>query len=86
MGYHPPMFFIQFEGTPRSDAHVFSHAAGAYINCWMDRATLADAVRDARADIEAQRWIVDEEPEEAYRVTAADYPPGKAGRERSSRR
>ena len=77
-----PMFFIQFEGTPRRDAQLFAHAAGAYINCWMDRPTLAEAVRDAQANIEDQGWIVDNEPEAAHCVTAADYPPGESGRER----
>jgi hypothetical protein len=74
------MFFVQFEGTPRRDARTGADAAGAYINCWIERPTLGEAVSIARSFIEAQGWIIDQ-PDEAYPVDEQTYPPGKDGRE-----
>jgi hypothetical protein len=74
------MYFVLFEATPRRDARTAPGAAGAYVSCWIERPTLDEAVRVARSGIEAEGWIVDE-PDEAYEVGAADYPPGKDGRE-----
>jgi hypothetical protein len=73
------MFFVQFEATPRKTARTASEAAGAYINCWIERSTLPEAVRVAREAIAAEGWITDE-PEEAYEVDSNTYPPGKDGR------
>lgn len=50
------------------------------MSCWIERPTLDEAVRVARAGIEEEGWIVDE-PDEAYAVDAATYPPGGDGRE-----
>ena len=74
------MFFVQFEGTPRRDARLDAGAGGAYINCWIERTTLTEAVDVARAAIETEGWIVDQ-PDEAYPVDEQTYPPGKDGRE-----
>ena len=79
-GYTSSMFFVQFEATPRRDARVEPAAAGAYVNCWIERPTLYEAVEDARGRIEEQGWIAGE-PDEAYEVDETDYPPGQAGRE-----
>jgi hypothetical protein len=74
------MYFLMFEATPRRYARIAPEAAGAYVNCWIDRPTLGEAIRVARAGIEAEGWIVGE-PDEAYEVDASTYPPGQAGRE-----
>jgi hypothetical protein len=74
------MYFVLFEATPRRNARIAPAAAGAYVSCWIERPTLDEAVRVARSGIEAQGWIVDE-PDEAYEVDAATYPPGNQGRE-----
>lgn len=74
------MFFVLFEATPRRSASVTEDVAGAYVNCWIERPTLDEAVRVARTAIEAEGWIVDE-PDEAYWVDASTYHPGKDGRE-----
>jgi hypothetical protein len=75
------MYFILFEGTPRRNAKTAAGAAGAFISCWIERPTLKQAIRVAREGITAQGWIVDDKPDEAYKVDAATYPPGKDGRE-----
>jgi hypothetical protein len=54
------MFFLQFEGTPRRDARLLADAAGAFINCWIERPTLQEAVDAARASVDAEGWIVGE--------------------------
>ena len=74
------MYFVLFEATPRRDARAAPEAAGAYVSCWIERPTLDEAVRVARTGIEVEGWIV-AEPDEAYEVDAATYPPGKGGRE-----
>ena len=75
-----PMFFVQFEATPRREARSSADAAGAYVNCWIERSTLEEAIRVARCSIEAEGWIVDD-PDEAFPVDASDYPDGHPGRE-----
>src|SRR5688572_4824912 len=75
-----PMFLVQFEATPRRDARTSPDSAGAFVNCWIERATLAEAIRVARADVEAEGWIVGE-PDDAHAVDASDYPAGQIGRE-----
>jgi hypothetical protein len=74
------MFYFRFEATPRRDARVAPEAAGAFVSCWIERSTLQEAVRVARAGIEQQGWIVDQ-PEESREVTLKDYPAGHNGRE-----
>lgn len=74
------MFFVQFEATPRRGACISADVAGAFVNCWIERPTLEEAVQVARAAIEAENWIVDE-PGEAHWVDASTYPPGKDSRE-----
>jgi hypothetical protein len=74
------MFFMLFEATPRRDARTAPEAAGAFVRCWIERPTLDEAVCVARAGIEAEGWIVGD-PDEAYEVDAATYPPGNAGRQ-----
>ncbi len=74
------MFFVQFQATPRKTARTAPEAAGAYINCWIERSTLDDAIRVAQAVIAAEGWITDQ-PEEAYAVDANTYPLGKSGRD-----
>ena len=74
------MFLVQFEATPRRDAAAPPDAAGAFVSCWIERGSLDEAIRVARAGIQAEGWIVGE-PDEAYPVDAATYPPGKDGRE-----
>ncbi|MFT3786529.1 MAG: hypothetical protein QM770_10230 [Tepidisphaeraceae bacterium] len=74
------MYFIQFDATPRKDARTARDAAGAIVNCWIDRATIDEAIDAARAFIRAEGWIVDE-PNAAHAVDASDYPPGQDGRE-----
>jgi hypothetical protein len=74
------MFLIQFNATPRRNVQTAPQAAGARVNCWIERSTLDEAVSAARAGIEAQGWIVNEH-DEAYEVDETTYPPGKDGRE-----
>jgi hypothetical protein len=74
------VYFVLFEATPRRDAKVDSDVAGAYVSCWIERPTRDEAVRVARTGIEENGWIVGD-PDEAYEVNAATYPPGKNGRE-----
>jgi hypothetical protein len=74
------MFFVQFEATPRKTAQLAPEAGGAYINCWIERSTVDEAIRVARSAIAAEGWITDQ-PEEAYAVDADTYPPGKDGRD-----
>jgi hypothetical protein len=74
------MFFIQFDATPRRDARTAPRAAGGVVTCWIERPTLDEAIRVARAGIEAEGWIVGEH-DEAYEVDETTYPPGHDGRE-----
>jgi|KBSMisStaDraftv2_1062788.scaffolds.fasta_scaffold429358_2 hypothetical protein len=74
------MFFVQFEATPRRNARTSPDAAGALVNCWIERPTLQKAIEASQALVQAEGWIVDE-PNEAYRVDISDYPPGAEGRE-----
>ncbi len=66
------IFFLQFEATPRQSHPESDEIAGAFVNCWIDGASLVEAEATARRKIEEESWIV-ADPNEAYFVTAADY-------------
>lgn len=72
------MFFILFEATPRRDSHILPQVAGALVSCWIQRATLEEAIDVAKTNILAEGWIIDE-PDEAYEVDENTYPSGKEG-------
>ncbi len=75
------MYFVLFEATPcRNVKRVAGNTAGAYVSCYIQRATRDEAIQAAKAGIEAEGWIVDE-PDEAYMVDDSTYPPGKEGRD-----
>ena len=59
-----PIFYFQFEARPKKPAE----AGGAFINCWIDRATREEAESHARDAIANQDWSVTR-LEEAVLVT-----------------
>ncbi|MGI8980716.1 MAG: hypothetical protein ACR2FY_15930 [Pirellulaceae bacterium] len=66
------MYFVQFLATPRKNARTAPESAGAFVNCWIERPSLAEAINTARESVEAEGWIVDE-PEMAHQVDAGHY-------------
>ena len=75
-----PMFFVQFEATPQLDNPDSRNSAGAFVNCWIARDTIEEAIRVGREWIAGEGWIVNE-PDEAYVVDESWYRPGAKGRE-----
>ena len=75
------MFFLIFEVTPGPSCPDCDDVAGAFVSCWIDRASMEEAVRVARKDIREAGWIVGEF-DEAYPVDDATYPEGSVGRPR----
>lgn len=75
-----PIFYLQFEGTPRSTHPQTDQIGGAFINCWIKAVSIEDAIHIARLEIEGWRWIIDE-PDEAYEVDQTSYLRNPEGRE-----
>jgi hypothetical protein len=66
------MFFLQFEGTPPRLDPEWQGIGGAFISCWIERATLEEAEAVARSMIGQLRWIISE-PDRACSVDREDY-------------
>ena len=73
------MFLLLFEVTADLNHPDADHIGGAFVGCWIDRATLREAEYVARKHIAQAGWIVGEF-DEAYPVDEATYPPGSVGR------
>ena len=66
------MYYIQFEGTPRSSTPEFDQIAGAIISCWIVSSSVEKATLVARACIEESGWIINE-PDEAYQIEPQQF-------------
>ena len=66
------MFVITFEVTPKSTHPQRDEIGGAFVNCWMNRSSIDDAIADATNLIVDAGWVVDE-PDQISEVTRADY-------------
>jgi len=74
-----PVYFLQFEANVAPDHPEATEIGGALINCWIQSATLAEAIDVARGWLSEDRWIIDE-PEEAREVDENFYAGNAAGR------
>lgn len=59
-----PVFLLRFQASPLTDRSA-GDVGGAFINCWVQRDTMADADETARKLITDQGWIITEEVEAA---------------------
>jgi hypothetical protein len=66
------IYFLRYSLVPAPDHPDAERLGEAVVLCWIDRASLAEADREARRDIAGQQWrVVKREAGKA--VTAADY-------------
>lgn len=66
------MFVITFEVTPSSMHPQRDEIGGAFVNCWMKRDSLDEAIADAKALVIAADFIADE-PHEISEVMRENY-------------
>lgn len=66
------MFFLKFEVTPSAGHPSKDQLGGAYVNCWIERPTLDEAIEVAHRMIRESNFVV-EEPDEATEVEPADF-------------
>jgi hypothetical protein len=53
------MFFVQYKAVPlQEEDQSMEGIAGAYVNCWINRATLAEAEIAAKTMIESGGWEI----------------------------
>ena len=66
------LFYLMFHAKPQKTNPEASEHGGAYVNCWIDRPTLAEAERAARELIAKDCWVADK-LDDARKVTRSDY-------------
>jgi hypothetical protein len=74
------LFSVTLTARPTRQLEDFAELGGAYVNCWIEAASEADAVSQAEAEIRAAGWIP-EAVDSVRPVTASDYADNIAGRE-----
>jgi hypothetical protein len=73
------LFYLCFEVTPKPDSPHAQRWGGAFVNCWIDRASFQKAERVARRHIEKQGWSMSK-LDEAREIIVGEYDdeaPGK---------
>lgn len=66
------MYYLMFHAVPLSKNPEAASVGGAYVSCWIERATLSEADNVARSWIGSEQWHVDDR-EEAYSIDRSDY-------------
>lgn len=74
------MFFLIFEATPRVTTTESKAVGGAFVSCWIQRPTEAEAQEAARVMISEMGWIVGE-ADKIRRVDDSHYEAGNPARQ-----
>ena len=66
------MYFLMFHEIPASENPESQAIGGAFVNCWIERPTLAEADAVARRMISQRQWQIYQH-EDAYPISSSDY-------------